>query len=60
MIDNNIIKLFDLTNIEKVDDNSYIGYSNMTNNGMAGITMDGVNVQQKIKLYLLQNQNVGK
>lgn len=31
MIDNNIIKLFDLTNIEKVDDNSYIGYSNMTN-----------------------------
>lgn len=29
-------------------------------NGMAGITMDGVNVQQKIKLYLLQNQNVGK
>lgn len=31
MIDNNIIKLFDLTNIEKVGDNSYIGYSNMTN-----------------------------
>lgn len=60
MIDNNIIKLFDLTNIEKVDDNSYIGYSNMTNKWY-GWNNDGwCKCQQKIKLYLLQDQNVGK